>query len=352
MAGLRAEQSSKVYAQQGYPEEAAKSTLAAQGIAKNQTEQQKSAFELKALKRTEALHSTWEAEDLAHKEYLNPETPIAEKDKYAKTLISKVLPMIDGNNPYLPGVVAKGMSKDGKEITIEQEGKTRTVPVSDALIQKAHMLVHLARDPKTQAEYHMKMAESTNKEAGLDRRNDADNKTNIGIAQGNNTAMVKAAGIRASSGGSGGVPGMTPEMNQERVTEMNDVIAQKLPPHEEAIALNRIQMKYNYKAAQQKVPKPEQLSVGDLTKIHEMVGLMAPRGTPDSVLVQKANNIYPGAGDQLYGDGKPKPTVGLPAAEPGSLPPQAIASLKEGQVTHFKNGQSWTLQNGNPVRTK
>jgi hypothetical protein len=43
-----------------------------------------------------------------------------------------------------------------------------------------------------------------------------------------------------------------------------------------------------------------------------------------------------------------------PSAKPSSssttLPPAALAQLKEGQITTFKNGQQWKLQNGKPVK--
>jgi hypothetical protein len=44
-----------------------------------------------------------------------------------------------------------------------------------------------------------------------------------------------------------------------------------------------------------------------------------------------------------------------PSAKPSSssstaLPPAALAQLKEGQTTTFKNGQQWKLQNGKPVK--
>jgi hypothetical protein len=45
--------------------------------------------------------------------------------------------------------------------------------------------------------------------------------------------------------------------------------------------------------------------------------------------------------------GSPQPQA---AATDGELPPAARAKLKEGVVTTFGNGQSWTLQNGKPVR--
>jgi len=36
----------------------------------------------------------------------------------------------------------------------------------------------------------------------------------------------------------------------------------------------------------------------------------------------------------------------------GSLPPEAVSMLREGKNTRFKNGQVWTLQNGQPVRVQ
>jgi len=42
--------------------------------------------------------------------------------------------------------------------------------------------------------------------------------------------------------------------------------------------------------------------------------------------------------------------TGAPAGEAATLPEQARARLKEGEVTTFGNGQRWTLQNGVPVK--
>ena len=47
---------------------------------------------------------------------------------------------------------------------------------------------------------------------------------------------------------------------------------------------------------------------------------------------------------------KNKAGVGVAAAPSGGLPTEAVKRLKEGQVTTFSNGQSWTLENGQPVR--
>jgi hypothetical protein len=37
---------------------------------------------------------------------------------------------------------------------------------------------------------------------------------------------------------------------------------------------------------------------------------------------------------------------------PQTLPPEAQRNLKEGEPTHFRNGQTWTLRNGQPVRVQ
>jgi hypothetical protein len=269
MAGLRAEQASKVYAQQGYPEEAAKSTLASQGIVKGKQDIEKNSMELKALKRTEAQHDEWAAEDAMHKDYLNPDTPVAEKDKYRKTLMNKVLPMIDGNNPYLPGVIGKSVSKDGKSVTIEENGATRIVPVTDALIQKAHMLAQLARDPKMQAEYHMKMQDRVATEAGLDKRAEGNNRTQLQVGRENNASAEKVAGIRAAAlqtrgGGAGGVPGLTPELNQQRIAEMQAIEDDHtLTSAQKDDQMNRVQLKYNAKASQLREPNPAKVGLKD-----------------------------------------------------------------------------------------
>jgi len=41
-----------------------------------------------------------------------------------------------------------------------------------------------------------------------------------------------------------------------------------------------------------------------------------------------------------------------PAAQADTLPPEAASALKEGVHTQFGNGQTWTLQNGAPVRVQ
>jgi hypothetical protein len=41
-----------------------------------------------------------------------------------------------------------------------------------------------------------------------------------------------------------------------------------------------------------------------------------------------------------------------PSAPQTALPPEAAKQLKQGEVTTFKNGQSWTIRDGKPVRVK
>lgn len=57
---------------------------------------------------------------------------------------------------------------------------------------------------------------------------------------------------------------------------------------------------------------------------------------------------YPSAGGT---QAAPPPAAG-PAAPPEELPAPARAVLKEGVLTEFRNGQTWTLSNGQPRRVK
>lgn len=45
-------------------------------------------------------------------------------------------------------------------------------------------------------------------------------------------------------------------------------------------------------------------------------------------------------------------TGGAAPAAGGTLPPEAVRALKEGQVTTFRNGQRWTLRGGQPVQVQ
>jgi hypothetical protein len=46
------------------------------------------------------------------------------------------------------------------------------------------------------------------------------------------------------------------------------------------------------------------------------------------------------------------PQAAPKASAQATLPPQAKAQLRDGVTTTFKNGQKWTLQNGQPVRVQ
>ena len=63
-----------------------------------------------------------------------------------------------------------------------------------------------------------------------------------------------------------------------------------------------------------------------------------------------------GAGSSIPAptDQPPPVNTGMPSrgGPQVSLPPAALSALKEGIVTDFANGQSWTIQNGKPVRVK
>lgn len=61
--------------------------------------------------------------------------------------------------------------------------------------------------------------------------------------------------------------------------------------------------------------------------------------------------------EQLRSGFREPPAGNAPAAAPapaggGALPPQAVQQLREGNVTTFRNGQRWTLRNGQPVQVQ
>lgn len=78
-------------------------------------------------------------------------------------------------------------------------------------------------------------------------------------------------------------------------------------------------------------------------------GLGQPRPAPQPAPTdQPAPAPAPGGGNKVQDlVGKP-----APASQAQQLPPEAVARLKEGVVIKFGNGQSWTLQNGQPVQVQ
>jgi hypothetical protein len=63
-------------------------------------------------------------------------------------------------------------------------------------------------------------------------------------------------------------------------------------------------------------------------------------------------SFVPLASSRAVPRGGPQAGAPAPGSSGESLPPQARARLKEGVVTKFANGQSWTLQNGVPVQVQ
>lgn len=74
------------------------------------------------------------------------------------------------------------------------------------------------------------------------------------------------------------------------------------------------------------------------------VSEMAPDGFEDSAGVFSSAKFVP------KGGGAPQRQAAPKQSGSGGLPSQARSALKEGVVTKFGNGQTWTLQGGVPVR--
>lgn len=72
---------------------------------------------------------------------------------------------------------------------------------------------------------------------------------------------------------------------------------------------------------------------------------------PAAVAEQHQETDSPPQAPKL-GDTVPTVGGGGDSAGAGTLPPQAVAHLSEGQHTTFANGQTWTLQGGKPVKVQ
>lgn len=82
------------------------------------------------------------------------------------------------------------------------------------------------------------------------------------------------------------------------------------------------------------------------------LGAIAPTADDQlnaAVIGDRGTGLTPAELATIAGGGEVRIPVAAPAAQ---LPQQARARLREGTVTRFQNGQSWTLQNGQPVRVK
>lgn len=74
-------------------------------------------------------------------------------------------------------------------------------------------------------------------------------------------------------------------------------------------------------------------------------------GLADIILNRRREGKPALSRDELTGMAKSFRTTGH-MQEPDALPPQALSQLQEGKTTTFRNGQVWTLQNGQPKRIK
>lgn len=350
MAGLRAEQASRVYAQQGYPEEAAKATMVAQGITKNRLGMQKDELDLKAARRKDKQETAWTKQDDMYQSLMDPDLPLAEKEKNVESLAKLVGPMITADDDRFKGIKYKGVEnskKDGMHILVETPDGEGKVPLTMEMIHQGYNILAQSRDPAKYAEFMQRRLQAGQEEAGRNSRQAATNATQIQIGRENNASAEKVARIRVDGlmdrGGSSGVPGLTPELAKARLEEMKAIESNpNLTPVQKDDLMSRVQMKYNPKMGQLKEPNQKVgLSVQDLGKIHEMVDIpqRGDKDNPAAAVARKrdaANRIHPGAGDQLY----------------GPAPGGAAAGISGGgqKVRYDAQGNAWVLgPNGIPV---
>lgn len=328
MAGLRSEQSAKVYSALGHPEEAMRATLGAQGITKNRQAIDQGELSLKKAKRDDMREERESEQDRMYHELGDANTPPDVMNGNVKHLAGVIGPLLTKNNDKFKGVVYKGITDDASHIKFERDGKEEQVPLTRDMIHAGYAELVNARDPVKNAERMRKILESDRTEAGLNTRTTATLKNAKEISAADNVATVQAAGIRAAAlenrSGAGGVPGLTPELNAERIRELKVIDSDPtLSSAQKDDLSNRVQMRYNAKMGQLKeTTKGPELSVGDLGKIHEMVDVPVRGEDPKVGLARKrdaANRISPGAGDQLYGSAQGGASAGTSGPPAGTV---------------------------------
>jgi hypothetical protein len=195
-----------------------------------------------------------------------------EKNKIVENLVNQVGPMITADDDRFKGITFKGVENDPKDgmhvrvATPDGEGK---VPVTMDMIQKGYQMLVQSRDPAKYAEFMQKRLEHKETLAGLDKRAEGNNRTQLQVGRENNASAEKVAGIRAAAlqtrgGGAGGVPGLTPELNQQRIAEMQAIEDDHtLTNAQKDDQMNRVQLKYNAKAAQLREPNPAKVGLKD-----------------------------------------------------------------------------------------
>jgi len=258
MAGLRAEQASKVYSEQGYPEEAAKATMVAQGISKNKMDMDRSALETKALQRQDKRETQWGKQDDLYYSLSDPDMSMDQREKNVMELAKQVGPLITRDNDKFKGVTFKGVEnnkQDGMQIVVDQNGETKKVPLTMDMIHQGYGMLAQSRDPAKYADFMQRRMEHQETQAGLDRRSQLSADTQIKLGREQNATSEKVAGIRANAIASRSGSGLSAEDNTNRRAEIADVIDDDtLNPAQKDDMINRINVKYNSKATQLREP--------------------------------------------------------------------------------------------------
>lgn len=140
-------------------------------------------------------------------------------------------------------------------------------------------------------------------------------------------------------------------------TVLNQSLTEHLSPQGKQLAVNLRRLNETMGRLRSTIGLPATESAMAMT-----LSLLPGPSTPDSNFagkqIDQLESIINQAVDiPVYGRGRiagkrNAGPPGPPAVAGGTLPPQARSALKEGVKTTFKNGQTWTLQGGQPVQVQ
>lgn len=175
-------------------------------------------------------------------------------------------------------------------------------------------------------------------------------KTEYGVESLRAASAEKVAGIRLQGMAGRGLQGTIGEIDQQ-VAE--GTLDPEIGAQMKRDALQSAAHRYDK-------PKPGDKSAVTDIELHREAAKQAEDVYKSAIAANPDAKVDIGQITQkLYSDAKaardqpPAAAAATPsAAQPPVLPPAAAATLKENQVTTFKNGQKWTMQGGKPVQVQ
>ena len=188
------------------------------------------------------------------------------------------------------------------------------------------------------------------------------------VSQGQQKALAKAqiiqnwhkdsTGIQREKLRNEALAGRTHELVQgrENVANINQAgNLEKAQVMARAAAERQLQAQYSKQQLEQmkQTGMYQRMVAAEEQKFMRAITIADPKAVRDPARMQQDMKTYrpvaPQPGPQAQSPQMQAPQAPMQAAQ---LPPSAVAALKEGQVTTFRNGQKWTLQGGKPSRVQ